>query len=284
MVPNSKEHRIPVVYLITCRVNGKIYVGSAKDFYVRFRGYKAELQRKEPRSIIRAMDKHGLDSFEFSVLEYLDHPTQCVRREQYWMDKLQPFGKQGYNEHRIAGSWLGCKHTPTAIAKMRAAQLLCGPKTSLRMSRPVIQIDKQTLKPLKEWASLKEASAAYNIDPSCISLVCNRYKSVAVGFYWAHKDTYNPLTFKPLSLKQRGHGWIERIRPVRQINSDGTLVKMWDNARLAAQALGVTSGDIGKCCAGKRKRAHGYRWEYETDPIYIEQAKERLRKEWIKHA
>jgi len=48
-----------------------------------------------------AWNKYGESSFEFVIIEYV-MPFMCLDREQYWLDKLKPFGKIGYNGNRIA--------------------------------------------------------------------------------------------------------------------------------------------------------------------------------------
>ncbi len=280
MVPNSKEHHIPVVYLITCLVNGKIYVGSAKDFYKRYVAYGGELRQGQKRAIIFAMRKHGFDAFEFTILERLNYASQCIVREQYWIDTLKPFGQDGYNECRVAGSCLGMKLSAEAVAKMTVNARLRVPEQIIRQSRPVLQIDKKTLEVIKEWESLRVAAIAYNINPSCISQACNRICHSAAGYYWAHKDTYDKQSFKPLRRTGHGLGWIYMARPVRQLALDGSLIRVWDHSSDAASSLGVNKTNINKCCRGKRPKSHGYKWEYETDSNLIDSIRDRLVIEW----
>jgi group I intron endonuclease len=118
MIPVFKEHQFSAIYLITCLVNDKIYVGSAVDFYRRYMVYKHS-HAKEQRPIARAMQKYGFDKFEFSILERVNDLERLIEREQYHLDVLKPFGKNGYNLEQVAGSSLGRKHSKETVEKIK---------------------------------------------------------------------------------------------------------------------------------------------------------------------
>lgn len=63
------------------------------------------------------------------------------------------------------------------------------------------------------------------------------------------------------------------IRPVIQLNLDGSFVKKWDYINLAVKTLKPTNkhicrSNIVHCCRGDNKTCCGYEWMYEED--YIE--------------
>jgi len=84
-------------------VNGNTYVGSGHSLYKRISNYyQPGYYKREPDLlIIRAILKHGLNSFSLVVLEYTDLKT-LIPREQYWMDTLE----QAYNMIKTAGPLL----------------------------------------------------------------------------------------------------------------------------------------------------------------------------------
>ena len=51
-------------------------------------------------------------------------------------------------------------------------------------------------------------------------------------------------------------------RPVRQLSNDGSVVKEYVYATLAAKEVGADLSNIIKCCRGKIKTCMGFRWEY----------------------
>jgi len=139
--PHIHDGNIPAapgVYKITCTVTKKIYIGSALDLHhrqvVHFR--KLRQNKHHNRYLQRAFDKYGPDAFTFEVLEFV-LPIFLTAREQYWFDKLKPFGRKGFNIAREAGSSLGVKHSPEQIERNRQRTLgrKASPETCERMSQ-----------------------------------------------------------------------------------------------------------------------------------------------------
>jgi group I intron endonuclease len=61
---------------------------------------------------------YGHDNFTLEILEYCDK-TEIIKREQYYIDKLNP----EYNISKTAGSILGYKHTLKTRLKMKTRKL-----------------------------------------------------------------------------------------------------------------------------------------------------------------
>lgn len=102
------------VYQIENKVSGVIYIGSAVDFYRRWRRHHNELTRgvHSNQHLSRAWEKYGANSFIWSVIEETE-PTReaLLSREQYWLDKARSEGRELYNTCVIAGSHLGVKRS-----------------------------------------------------------------------------------------------------------------------------------------------------------------------------
>ncbi len=112
------------VYKITCLANKKIYIGSALHLCNRRRRHFNVLRQNKHENpyLQRAWNKYGEQAFTFEVLEQV-LPISLTAREQYWLNKLKPFGRRGFNILHEAGSALGMKHTPEALEKMRGRKL-----------------------------------------------------------------------------------------------------------------------------------------------------------------
>lgn len=52
------------------------------------------------------------------------------------------------------------------------------------------------------------------------------------------------------------------VLPVNQIDSDGNIVKRWNDSRTITNETGMSQWSITQCCDGKRKTAYGFRWQY----------------------
>ena len=88
----SEFKNISGIYKITCTVTGKFYIGSAKDIYLRLARHKSDLGRNVHHNILlqRAVNKYGKDVFEFEILEFVDDTESLLKREQHYLDTLNP--------------------------------------------------------------------------------------------------------------------------------------------------------------------------------------------------
>lgn len=107
------------VYRLVNIENGKSYVGSSTDLGKRFQGYfdinylAREIKKNKSR-IYRSLLKYGYSNFILEILEYCA-VEKTIEREQYYLDLFKP----DYNILTKAGSSLGFKHSPEAIAKIK---------------------------------------------------------------------------------------------------------------------------------------------------------------------
>ena len=119
------------VYCWKNNINGKFYIGSSVNLYLRFLQYFntnhliRNTQIEKSTSIIySSLLKYGYSSFKLEILEYCNE--NLIERENYYIKLLNP----KYNILPAAGSWLGHKHTDEARAKISASHL--GKKHSLK--------------------------------------------------------------------------------------------------------------------------------------------------------
>ena len=128
-LPPHANNRNPIptasgIYKITCTANKRIYIGSANNLYRRqYEHFRVLRQNKHHNPHIqRAWNKHGEQSFTFEVLE-LVLPMSLTAREQYWLNKLKPFGRKGFNVAQdTVSNNLGKKLSPEQIEKIRQRQ------------------------------------------------------------------------------------------------------------------------------------------------------------------
>jgi len=81
--------------------------------------------------IARALIKYGYYNFQLEILEYCE-PSNCIDREQYYIDLLKP----EYNILKTAGSKLGSKHS--VETKNKISLSLIGNKRSVGGPRSLI--------------------------------------------------------------------------------------------------------------------------------------------------
>lgn len=87
------------IYCLQNKINGKIYIGQSIDISRRFQDHKRLLHKGKDNCVIlqKAVDKYGMDNFEFFVLEECQDSI-LDDREIYYINKYCTYDrKYGYN-------------------------------------------------------------------------------------------------------------------------------------------------------------------------------------------
>lgn len=92
------------IYVIRCKVTGKVYVGSSKNIKVRWRHHRRMLKSGTHHSIKlqRAWDKYGEDAFEFKIVEEVIDGLLTIYEQVYINHYNSPV--DGYNILKVAGT------------------------------------------------------------------------------------------------------------------------------------------------------------------------------------
>ncbi|KAI9708560.1 MAG: hypothetical protein M1812_007967 [Candelaria pacifica] len=115
----ARTYKASGVYALVNKINGKSYIGSAVYLSNRILDYQqqAYLASKSTLVIVRAIQKHGFNSFDIYLLEYTSL-SDLRTAEQSWLD----FYKPEYNTLKLVDSSQEYKHTPESLAKISAAR------------------------------------------------------------------------------------------------------------------------------------------------------------------
>lgn len=284
--------RIYFIYKYTFP-NGKVYIGQTYKGSRRFgrvSSYKDMLVR-------RAMDKYP--NFIKEILEYCSSDI-VDEREQFYIAFFNSMNKEfGYN---LASGGSKNKVLAESVRK-RISEKHKGKKMSQEMrekvSKPVIQIDPDTLNAIARFSSMSKASIETGIDFSTISSVCRRKSSTAGGFFWCFEDEYDD-SYVPRDIKWRGHIYSDEERlaiskryrgennpmygthrsgadnphaiPVLQYDLKGKYVAKYDCVKTACVILKIESvySSVCRCAKGELKSAGNFIWRYEGSDIPVE--------------
>lgn len=68
---------------------------------------------------------------------------------------------------------------------------------------------------------------------------------------------------KPIDMKGKFNEDHHSSKPLFQMTKSGEIVKEWPSLKEVQRQLGHYPADISRVCLGKRKTAHGFRWQYK---------------------
>jgi group I intron endonuclease len=103
-----KERKKPAgVFQVKNTVNNKVFLGSSLNLEGQLNSHKFKLSlgQHPNKELQKDWNEYGPDKFEFEILEVVkNHEApnfnlndELTLLEEIWLEKLQPFGEQGYN-------------------------------------------------------------------------------------------------------------------------------------------------------------------------------------------
>lgn len=104
-----------VIYCLTCKKNGKVYIGQTTDFHKRIKKYK-RLQCKLQIKIYRALKKYGPENFDYDILDMTVNQELLDFLEDFYIETI---GSRNHNiGYNIKGGGSHGKHSDETKVKM----------------------------------------------------------------------------------------------------------------------------------------------------------------------
>jgi len=175
------------VYVIRNKLDGKVYVGSSSDIGKRWTKHRNLLRRVSHhcRHLQRAWNLHGIEAFEFAVVEHVIDLLFLEAREQFWIWRMNAADPTlGYNTAPAAGSMLGLARTEETKRKLSAA----------KKGKPLTQEHRAALR------------AAWSKNPARRAAIAEQMRKVHLGVVqprWLVEKRASPLRGRPLSESHR---------------------------------------------------------------------------------
>lgn len=220
-----------VIYKHTNKKTKQVYIGQTKQKpEERWQGGKGYHKNTYFRN---AIEKYGWDGFTHEIIaENISTQDEANELEKYYIEKYDSFNN-GYN-------------------------LTKGGHDGDHLGFEVVQIEKQSLRPLRVFKSIRAASDETHINHSNISAAALRQTVSAGGFYWSYADEYDENTWFPLANNN--------FSPVIAI--DMVFLKKVDefsSAKEAGIAYDINPSHIIAVCRNRLSSAGGYYWCYKKD-------------------
>jgi len=166
------------VYKIT--IENHIYIGSTSINFLRRKSkHLSDLSRGKH---INPMLQHLYNKYnyiKFEVLEVVENKVDVIKREQYYIDLLNP----DINICKIAGSSLG--RIVTQETKDKISKTLI--EVNKKISKSIMQYNLEGTF-IREWNSACEIKRILGLSRSYIKYCCKNSVKTSHGFVWKYKN------------------------------------------------------------------------------------------------
>lgn len=251
-----------IIYKITNKINGKVYIGQTTQEGGFDRRYYYDLGKNTHNDHLKtSIEKYGIDNFyinkEFDVAFSRE---ELNIKEEMWISIYNATNRNyGYNYESGGKNFKRNKECKEKNRKAHEFQAI-----------PIVQIDFNG-KLIKEWIGAREASKCLNIEQSCIWNCINKKKKTYKGFIWVKKEEYiknNKNVNLDYYLNNRG----QSIKIV-QLDKNYNLIKIWNSANEIMNKTNnlFDSSTIIKVCKHKYKSSKGYIFMYYDEYIHMQQ-------------
>ena len=164
------------IYMLTCRVNGKGYIGQSINIKRRLNEHR--LGKSYSPVICKAIAKYGWDAFDKTVLEFCP-VEELGEKEIYYIAKLKP----EYNLTKGGDGLRGCKPSLETIEILRQAakKQWADEEFQKRFKKSIICLDTGEI-----FDSVNSAAAKVGVTRNCVSMALNGKIKTAGGYRWAY--------------------------------------------------------------------------------------------------
>lgn len=214
-----------LIYKITNRINGKVYIGQTKNSLAR-RFYIHCRRSSCCKKLKYAIGKYGKENFTINQIDHAHNQNEADNKERFWIKNYKATqDKYGYNI-------LDGGHNPTSIKRKR---VIC------------IELE-------KEFESISAAADYFKCKTvETISRVCRGERPTFNGYHFAFLDKDD----KPILDKIRFNA--KRSYKKTLCVETG---EVFNDSKKASDWLGVSRNAVSMCCRGLTKTCGGYHWKY----------------------
>lgn len=243
------EHKSGI-YMCTCNINGKSYIGQSQDVKHRKCQHLSELRGNHHYNqyLQRAYNKYKEYNFSWKVLEYCDK-DMLDDREMYWISYYDTY-KNGFNANEGGKSNRGYERTDEFKSKI--SEILT-----------------------EVWANAderrKETSERMRGENNPMY---GRTGQLNPAYGQDHSGEKNGMfgrrhTEEAKELNRQAHlgAKNKNSKPVVCVETGEIFASQGEVKRLT----GVNDTSVNKCCRGVKKTAGGYHWRYATEEEILNQ-------------
>lgn len=242
------------IYKIVNLINNKIYIGSSKNLQHRKRQHFSDLRLNKHRNehLQRSYNKHGLENFSFTVVEYCNIDI-LLEREKYYIELCNP----EYNMRPITDT-IPKSYKPLSIETRKQI----GEAVRKYWFSRSVEYREERIKKLC-LGTKKRPKKIPKTTPRYLCQMCKTsYKSNTKVMMCINCRKKNPVKGKIISQKTREKLRMANIgkecKSKRKVEVDGTI---YQSIELAAKAKNITP-------AAMRKRIKSEKYGYKIEKSF----------------
>jgi len=228
------------IYILTNKVNKKVYIGASVDIYKRIKQHKKLLKYKCHHNETLQLDyiRYDKSAFIFNILELCEE-SDLYSREIYWIEEFKSYiDKEGYNKTK-GGQGNRCNDD----TRNKISKALKGHKHSRETK-------------IKIGLNSKARTQGKN------NPFYGKKHSIRTRNYLSKINTGKKYSKETREKQSKSYNRSDHVKAITQYNITGDFVREWDAIIDASRELNIERRNINACCKNKRKSAGGYIWRY----------------------
>jgi group I intron endonuclease len=232
------------IYKIINLVNGKFYIGSACYFNARKASHFHHLRNNthDNNYLQNSWNKYGEKNFVFEIIEYVENKENLIKREQYYIDSLNP----QYNLSKTAGSCLGYKWTEEMKQKRK----------DFYKENPISKEAREKMSITRRGRKLSEEHKR-NISKGLEGREVNIETRLKIA-----NSNRGKLMSEESKQKIRENGK-RNFKSIIQMDLNNNFISEFSSGKEAGEALGIKPSYIYRVCQGRRSKYKQFKFKWK---------------------
>lgn len=255
------------IYKIENRVNHKVYIGQSIDIETRWSAHRrcGKYHDKENYFLYQAINKYGIDSFDFTILEECNE-CNLDEKEIYYIQKYDSY-KHGYNMTLGGKGTVGGNINSRNKAPKNIKQFCNNDITE------IAKLDK-SFNVIEYYPSVQEAARQNHVEATNISKTLKGKYKYCGGYIYMYADVVRELCDNVNDLIL--YRLFEDLYPyhsdtdsrngytckVQILDSHDNVLAICNTINEASKKYNIDASTISKICKGKLKQSKGYKFQY----------------------
>jgi group I intron endonuclease len=239
------------VYIITCVLANKVYIGSSVSIAARWKTHRSALNRNCHGNpyLQAAWNKYGADAFRFETVE-LTRSESRVEREGYWIAVYRAAERDhGYNIHAVPSM-------PQVVSDETRARQSAAKKTPEAIARLVVRNKQQV------WTPEMRAKVARSHTPEMRKRIADALRGGQLSPEHRMKLSRS-LVGRPVSGETRARIGRANARKSFVVTSPDGVEHFTTNLSQFCRERGLSVSNLCHVAKGKRPHHRGWTCRYE---------------------